>query len=198
MLLFVRLLVSSVIAVAALCSSASNSTAITYNYTGNNYTLATGSYTTAMFMTVSITLPSALAANQFAVNVTSAVTSFTGHDGIQTFTEADPFSLSEIIFDTGANGNIIGWAIEFNLVSNRFMFTCTVSPSAGASSGLSLEVCGAGFSVDEATPTTSIANVIGNPGVWVAVVPEPNVALLIALGLAALGAGARAKKFHAD
>src|SRR5262249_5043069 len=83
---------------------------ITYKYTGNPFTFASGPYTTNDFVTAMITLASPLKANMPLTEVTPIA--FTLSDGVQTITNHGPgFVLfTSFLFATDASGAISMWS----------------------------------------------------------------------------------------
>jgi hypothetical protein len=140
----------------------------TYQYTGNHFTFATGSYTTSDFVSGMVTLAGPLPPNLTLTAVFP--TAFTFSDGVQTFTA--PTSAT-FLFATGPTGAIVDWSIiigadpSFRITTNIFSDQGTVLDSTGFNSN--------------------------NPGAWVNVtsVPDTGSSLsLMTLTLMALGVAA--------
>src|SRR5262249_51154773 len=95
---------------------------ITYQYTGNHFTVAFSPYTTSDFVTAMVTLAGPLGANMPLTHVNP--TAFTFFDGVQTLngTNSHP-NATAFSFATNANGEIISWAVEVDGgPSNIFTF----------------------------------------------------------------------------
>lgn len=164
------------IAATALPLAASS---VTYTYTGNDFVTVLSPYTTSDFVSGNFTLASALGDNLALGAITPLTYSFS--DGVQTFSSASP--PPEVTFEVGTDGsgNIDSWVIQLNSGPPS---DDIVSTSSGVSDFGEL-----GFS--------ALGENLGNPGTWVMTgggtspVPEPGNVALIAMGLAAIGIGAR-------
>lgn len=169
-----------------------------YTYTGNNYASASGIYTTAMSQSGAFTLDIDLGANLSDVNITSNVTSFTVFDGVNTYTELDLplFSdLTDFVVATDASGDIVTWALD--LIGGDVVFASCNNPGFVLTTDPGSYCNGfaqADLVQNNTTLPVSLASTVGAPGTWVGIVPEPNTALLLAMGLGGLGWRGRAKQ----
>jgi hypothetical protein len=153
-----------------------------YDYTGNNYTSVSGQYTTAMSLTGSITLPGDLSAHLTEVNIGPFLTSFFVFDGLNTYTEADlgtTFTEAQFFVTTDAASQITEWMIVLSEPPDRLILTC----SANAPGGNSFVCDSAPGAFDAVSSPGASANVFGNPGGWVGVVPEPEPVPALGPGL---------------
>ena len=99
-------LIWSLIALASMIGS--HASAETYHYTGNNFTIAIGQYTTQMQVTGSITTSVPIPPNSIDFDIRTIMTSWTFSDGLQTITNENgvyhpSFSTK---FSTDGTGNI--------------------------------------------------------------------------------------------
>ena len=188
---FKRFLASSLLSVAVLFSMASTAAAKTYTYAGNNFTHATGSYTTAMSVDISVTLSITLGANLTGFDAQPSITSFTATDGLKVVTEASDLGPQLFVVSTNATGDIVAWSWRSPLAqANDDLNTCRWGPGAGIT-GCNEE--NIGLDSGQSPGAANNANVANDPGTWTTVVPEPSSALLIAMGLAGLGWRGRGK-----
>jgi hypothetical protein len=186
---FKRSLAASLCGVVTLFVIASTANAMTYTYAGNNFSLITGAfYTTSMSLNTSITLTSALGSSLTNYDALSDIVSFSANDGVQTITEANVFSFEEFRVSTNGAGEIVDWAMEWITAGTESIYSCGGGGSVSAV-GTCFTSFGNVVAVDYGfffTLPSSATTENGVPGVWTTVVPEPNTALLIAMGLAGL------------
>ena len=161
----------------------------TYTYTGNPYTEVMGSYTTAMSVTGTFALSSALGANLVNFSALPLVTAFSLSDGFQTFTQADAFpGATQLSFYTDGAGAVTGWFIEYGFSSQEAIATC--NGPAGVGFGHCSDAAGPVLDVGINTQD-DFGTVIGSPGVWSsAAAPEPSSHTGLFLQLRATSAAA--------
>ena len=96
----------SLIALASMI--ASHASAETYRYTGNNFAIALGQYTTQMQVTGSITTSVPIPPNSIDFDIRTTMTSWTFSDGVQTITSENGVfhPLFSTKFSTDGTGNI--------------------------------------------------------------------------------------------
>lgn len=147
---------------------------ITYTYTGNDFEVASGPYTTSDFVSGFFTLTTALGDNLVDDSITPASYSFS--DGVQTFSSSSP--PSDVTFDvsTNSSGAINGWFIDVGSGAN-FVSTATTPNQEDQGED--------GFA--------GAANNFFAEGTWVqtesgggSAVPEPSNVGLVGLGLLAM------------
>jgi PEP-CTERM motif len=146
-----------------------------YTYTGQDFQVATGVYSTSDFVSGSFTLASPLGDNEVDDSLTPLSYSFS--DGVQTITSASP--PSDVTFDvsTDASGNIEGWFINLESPSPYFQISTQTTPNQedlgvnGGSEGYNF--------LDEGSWTMTSSGP--------SAVPEPGNVALIGLGLVAIG-----------
>jgi len=172
------------LSIAALfcLSSEAEAVATTYIYTGNPFSYcncsATYLWSAADSVSVSLTLSSALPANQLSFDASGTATSFTFTAGPNTITKLSANTYN-LLFATNELGDIINW---FAQATNDFRFvrTCGGSvpgPPCGVSSVEDLAI------ISFFPPSTG--GNTGSPGSW-AVIPEPSTGLLVITGLLGL------------
>jgi len=143
---------------------------ITYTYTGNDFTTATGAYTTSDFVSGYFTLASALGDNLVLASETPATYSFS--DGVQTISSLSPPTDVTFEISTDASGNIDAWFINLENPSPLNQISTQTSPnqedlgSSGGSEGFNLF-----GTVSESQWVES--------GASTSPVPEPNMSWLL-------------------
>jgi hypothetical protein len=153
---------------------------VVYDYTGLDYTVAFGSYTTSESVTGTFTLAAPLADNLNDAIISPV--SFSISDGLQTITNANA-ATSAFTFSTDATGNLTNWVI-----------TLTTSNTGGGA--IDIDGPGSGTPGDQVeyqnnSPNSSFAESIGS-GTFTEVaptpspVPEPQSWALMLTGLALL------------
>lgn len=189
-----RFLASSLLSVAVLFSMASTASAIIYTYAGNSFGPCAGTLCPATALSSVVTLSITLAPNLTDFDAAPFITAVNSTDGVRTITEGTGFSFAEFRVSTDGSGDIVGWASEFlwDAGDNGFMSCKDVSSASGGNCGVFINDLDRTISYD--TQPTSFASVNSKPGTWETVVPEPNTALMIAMGLAGLGWRGRAKQ----
>jgi hypothetical protein len=170
----------------SLSASSGALASITYDYTGQDFTFASGAYTTADKITGSITFSSALPDNMTQGAVTPVSFSFT--DGVQTVTNLSPRTFPDAInFGTDALGNITSWNLNlfFFSATTRSVFNINFVPAIGVG-GIGdfdqLDTCSPGCSLTEEGSN-------GLAGTWViaAPVPEASTWAMMILGFFGIG-----------
>lgn len=150
-----------------------------YTYTGNDFTITTGAYTTSDQVTGTIDLATALGDN-FGPSFISPV-SFSFSDGVQTLTNLTAgLDANFLGFSTDASGNIVTWIVLMNepfSLLNYEIYTEKPNPTDAFSSD-------GGYYA-----TTNEGYVLGNPSMWTAMsqTPIPAALPLFASGLGAIG-----------
>jgi hypothetical protein len=171
---------------AALCASAAQAATLTYNYTGNEFTVAVSPQTTTNFVSGSFTLPAALGDNLFNEAITPSTYSFS--DGLQTMTNANS-AIEFFDISTGGSGQITGWYIYLYTVGeldNDIIYTSSIYGG-----GI---VCGVCDFVSNVNSGES-GEVINDPGTWT---PEPSTVALMSLGILAGAFVARKRLVHPE
>jgi hypothetical protein len=162
----------------------------TYTYTGNDFTLVNGPFTTGDFVSGFFTTASPLAPNlneglgPFDTPTALSVDSFSFSNGYQTFTNSST-SLESSYFEveTDSAGKLVGWSIELEVadyaavITNNYYDTGGVEVPLPASEG-ALFLAGSNRN---------------NPGAWTVTdtpgppapspVPEPSTLALMSTGL---------------
>lgn len=105
-------------AVVAINLQVEQASAITYTYTGNDFTSVSGSYTMSDHVSGTFTLSAPLAPS---ADQTVTPVSFSFSDGVQTLTNA-PGSVFEFL--TNAGSQIQQWRIDIP-TGSRFIFVCS-------------------------------------------------------------------------
>lgn len=88
-----------------------SSQAVTYNYTGPNFTNVNGSYTTSNNITGTFEIPNALTANMGYTDISGLVTSYQFTDGLQTLTQNNSYPVRFHVA-TDATGLPNQWTIS--------------------------------------------------------------------------------------
>jgi hypothetical protein len=98
-------------------SSASATTYYTYSYTGPNFTVVSGAYTTSDNISGSVTLTQPLG-DSFSGPISSILYAFSFSDGVQKISSSTTgvyLFPGEDYFGTGLTGLITSWAFEMNI-----------------------------------------------------------------------------------
>ncbi|HME70522.1 MAG TPA: PEP-CTERM sorting domain-containing protein, partial [Myxococcota bacterium] len=157
---------------------------VIYSYTGNPFTQVSGSpYTTSDYVTVSMTLPNAIAPSQTDLVVTSQLISLTMSDGVQTIDLFIPNLIAGDTFakfTTDSQGNITAWNVDLAVsdVPNNDQINTFLNQDAGVN-----DIAEIGNNLG--APAGAWGQNSNLPGTW-SVVPEPNTAALLATGLVGL------------
>jgi hypothetical protein len=153
---------------------------ITYTYTGNDFTGATGPYNTSDSVTGFFTY-SALPDNLDGQETFPTAYTFT--DGVQTYDMGNS-GISAFEIWTNATGEITGWNIDLGSGADNYMWTYDdPAYTPGAQDGSQLENA----------PSNGGGWVNNDPGVWTesSTVPEPSSAFLVPTALVAIAFVAR-------
>jgi hypothetical protein len=153
---------------------------VNYTYTGNPFTTVSGEVLSSDFLSVTITLPTALLSSQSDEVVTPL--SWSISDGVAADTLSNTnhtYLFAGFEFRTDASGNITAWAVGAN---------------DGPNSGFSWvannwSLFGGVTTLDEYYENTDVSINQGQPGTWrsaTAATPEPSTAGLIAFPTALL------------
>jgi hypothetical protein len=194
--------------ICAVVLGASQARAITYTYTGNDFTSITdqtpptGIYTTSMSVTGSFTLAAPLAANlgtpATPTDIFPLVLSFSFSDGRNTLTNNSVLAFPVIEVATDSLGNIDHWIIslftrDFNSLTqtgDQRLGIVTDNRIGSLDSGVVEECVSPDPSVCS-IPTSSFnrdnGSVDGHPGSWSTATPLPAALPLFATGLGAIG-----------
>jgi hypothetical protein len=164
----------------ALVSTSAFAQTYIYTYTGNDFTSASGPYTTSDKVTGAITFSAPLG-DDYEGNPSATILNFIFSDGVgpQNIT-GGPGGLvagrAQIItFGTDSSGNIVSW--NFGVLVFLAGGTETKGIQTENDSG---NVMDSG-NLDESSGIVGEGSVSGNPGVWVETIvpaPEPSVGLL--------------------
>jgi hypothetical protein len=169
--------VLGVVLVLATAARTAKAGSITYTYTGNDFNVVTGSYTTEDFLSASFTLSSPLPDDLKLNDESGLIESWTMWDGLELdtpFTEAED-TINSFEISTDDTGNITDWLITA---------TTSVAPYTPH---LISEWTGAGGTngdfVEGQNPVPLLAKNVDSPGVWTAS-PEPSTkALMLTSGV---------------
>ena len=172
-----RVLGFAVAAFLGIGSVASAQAAAVYQYSGLPFTNVTGVYTTADFVSGTITLANPLAANLSAASISASILSYSFSDGHQTLSGVTP---TVAVVSTDASAIITAWAVGLGPFGAGGTPICT---TRGVGAGLCSIFANADFATTApATPGAS-SGVSLSPGAWT-LVPEPASGVLLALSLA--------------
>jgi hypothetical protein len=173
--------------------------ALTYGYSGNNYTLIidnpvpAGTYTNAMSVSGSFTIAGTLAPNLGLTDISGLVTAYSFSDGRNTHTQLNSAFVGAFNVATDGAGQIIEWQLTtadgppgVNPGDQRQVILTSNIPGFVLDRGLLQECVGAsGCQV-----RSDVGQVANAAGVW-GIVPEPSTALLLSAGLVAVAWGRR-------
>jgi hypothetical protein len=153
-----------------------------YTYTGNDFTSASGPYTTSDNITANLVLSAPLGAN-YEGSPTATLLNFGINDGVyQDLPELPNMYVANFTFGTDSSGDIVSWDFAMigfheylNPVQSVTMITIDQPGDVMDST-----------SIDTPNGNIGAGSVPSDPGVWVeTVVPEPSVGTLF-VSLAAL------------
>ena len=146
-----------------------------YTYTGNEFTSASGPYTTSDNITANLILSAPLGAN-YEGSPTATLLNFGINDGVyQDLPELPNMYVADFTFATDSSGNIVSWdfaMIGFHEYLNpiQSVTMITIDQPGDVMDSTSID-----------TPNGNIGagSVSANPGVWVeTIVPEPSAGTL--------------------
>lgn len=166
------------------------STDYTYTYTGDDFTSATGVFSTSDSVTGYFTLSAPLGDNLNGANIASETLSFSFTDGPDTITNSTPdinvcFCSPTIDIWTDASGNIINWEISLTVGELGSENITTEDYYAGIITGTVIQDSGFIDSSDQASNS-------GDAGSWLlstsSAAPEPASLLLAGAGMTAIAA----------
>ena len=145
-----------------------------YTYTGNDFTVAFGPYTTSDFVTVSVTLSSPLPYNSALTQYTP--TAFAFSDGVDTLTSSTPDIDADGFLFATTNGVITTWY--------EYLWMNAGLPAIVTCGGV---ISCAPETVDQGETTTAFANVENDPGGWSGATlgspaPEPSPIIMTFTG----------------
>jgi len=147
-----------------------------YTYTGNDFTSASGPYTTADNITANLILSAPLGAN-YEGSPSATLLTFGINDGVyQDLPSLPNMYVADFTFGTDSSGDIVSWNFEMigfheylNPVQSVTMITINQPGEVMDST-----------SIDSPYGNLGAGAAPSNPGVWVeTIVPEPSVGLLL-------------------
>jgi hypothetical protein len=136
------------------------------------------------------TIPGALGGGLVADDITSAITSFSFGDGLQTISSASSLTAEDFVVNTNATGAITDWAIDLattggSILSCRDVPQVNPYPPGSPSYGGDCEIgTGFGGTGDEVQTQGEIGIVVPGHGTWS--VPEPSSSPLWGAGVVGL------------
>jgi hypothetical protein len=185
------------IVLVSLVAFAPLAAATTYQFTSPTYTFASGSYTTAMRLTGTLTTAVPLPPNMPYSSVEPLATSWSFFDGLVTYTNLNTSDFEGFFVATDANGDISQWGLD-NLTPaapntvGEIIDVVYIAQSGGGAAGGYHATCVAvsGAGVCNAYTALYLGIVEGSSGSWATVRPPAAtpapVADPLALGLLAL------------
>jgi hypothetical protein len=161
----------------AVLGATSAKASVTYDYTGNDFTNATGEYTVTDKVTGSITFATPLPAS-LSFPTFELPTSFSFMDGVQVITNSSAVSI-EFVLGTDVAGNINQWLIDISSITgritttNEFLFPPPI----------------VGDTAHHNFASPSFGSDPGIAGKWriASAVPEPSTWAMLILGFAGVG-----------
>ena len=190
----VNLLVRLALGFIALVSTSALAQTYVYTYTGNDFTSASGPYTTSDKVTGFIAFSAPLGDN-YEGNPSATMLEFVFSDGVgpQNVVGGPRSLVMDSTFATDSSGVIVSW---------NFQVLDFLPPFSAETKGIQTEndsgnVVDSG-NLDQASGIVGEGSVSANPGVWVeTVVPEPSVGLLFVSFAALVLASGRFKPIAA-
>ena len=183
-----RSLVSIVlVANISLCLTAQAGAAV-YSYTGQTYSETTGTYTTDDFLTVEIETDVTLESDLDLLDISTRIVSYSAFGGNQILTPENS-QITWAFFSTNSQGDIVSWRLLFTqpyeFGTREEMLTQSGATFPPLTDQLRTNQC----IVGQAGCFAGVrARNFSSPGMWErTVVPEPSTALLIGVGLVAVG-----------
>ncbi len=190
--------VTSLSLAISLAGAGVASAATIYTYTGNLYGSVTnpnppsGTYTTAMSISGSFELATALAPNLTEVDISASVVSYSFFDGRNTLTDANSAHNTGFWVTTDALGDITGWHLNVltsdpvSIGEQQFQINTRHNTFAASSLDLGRTLQCVSLSGSNCLSNADSGQLLDSAGVWSGVVPEPSTALLVSLGLSGL------------
>jgi hypothetical protein len=173
---------------------------VTYTYTGNDFTTATGpDLTTSDSVTGSFTVASPLGDNLNGANIAGSALSYSFSDGPDTITNTTPniglcFCSPTIDIWTDASGNINNWDVSLTVGELGSENITTEDFDAGIFRGIVIEDSGTTDNTGSDTASNTGDQGSWGPGVVASSTPEPGSLTLFGAGLAALAAAVRRRR----
>jgi hypothetical protein len=176
----------AILSLATIDAPSARAAAI-YTYTGNNFTTATGPYSTSDFISVSFTLPAALGDNDDLQTITPSAFSFT--DQLHTITNSNIGTGStQFLISTDSSGNITAWVIS---AINDLPGIPVTGIDTEFTSFISDQADSAQFNIfQQPGATPGEGSNMGDPGTW-EMTPEPGSSSLVLLGILGIAFVAR-------
>ena len=171
----VTTLVRLALGFVALSSISGQAQTYIYTYTGNDFTSASGPYTTSDNITANLVLSAPLGAN-YEGSPNATLLNFGINDGVyQDLPSLPNMYVADFTFGTDSSGDIVSWdfaMIGFHEYQNPILSVTmiTINQPGDVMDSTSID-----------TPNGNIGagSVSANPGVWVeTIVPEPSVGSL--------------------
>lgn len=170
-----------------------------YSYVGNTFNIISdaitpsGTHSTAMSVTGSFTLGSALAPNIGLTDISGSVLSLSFNDGRSTLDNLATVTLFQFEVGTDATGNIDEWLItlgEINIIGGSTVVgdqdkTITSNSILAVDIGSIKECTNVSSGQFCLSAFTDHGRIESTPGTWT-VTPEPTTAILLAAGMLAL------------
>jgi len=200
-----RTLIGFALGYLASVSAAAASTV--YTYTGQNYTNTTsfdptppsGSYTSAMHVSGTITLATLLAPNLPFQDISAQILDFSFFDGRTTITKATASQPVTLFAGTDPFGNITGWGVGLNMGNDilqtlgeqsYFIQTSTVHDQGEITECTAVGTLGCSFSQSDAAFNDRSPGIWSNPDIT----PVPAALPLFAGGLGVIGLVVRKRR----
>ena len=171
-----KILCVTIMMLIGVFSLVSNSMAVSYEYTGNNFTVAGWPYTTDNFVSATLSFD-----NWLPANYSGDVTGFSGFslymiDGVEFYDSEDAFNLDYFFAEVSTNESrdIVTWELAMGVYTWDTFEVATINQP-----GVSVIDRGDALAWEG-------GRVANNPGTWT-IVPEPISSTLFIVGSATLG-----------